>query len=87
MSHILYQILKIILSTFKKHNEIFKKHNEKIDNPLIRIYVNKIKKIKNKKKELHLKLKQDIYYLELLTPERMKLLRSTENKITKDKNG
>ena len=55
MSHILYQILKIILSTFKKHNEIFKKHNEKIDNPLMRIYVNKIEK-----KELHLKLKQDI---------------------------
>ena len=27
------------------------------------------------------------YYLELLTPETMKLLRSTENKITKDKNG
>ena len=48
MSHILYQILKIILSTFKKHNE-------KIDNPLMRIYVNKIEK-----KELHLKLKQDI---------------------------
>ena len=27
------------------------------------------------------------YYLELLTPETMKLLRSTESKITKDKNG
>ena len=27
------------------------------------------------------------YSLELLTPETMKLLRSTENKITKDKNG
>ena len=27
------------------------------------------------------------YYLELLTPETMKLLESTENKITKDKNG
>ena len=27
------------------------------------------------------------YYLELLTPETMKLLRSTEEKITKDKNG
>ena len=26
------------------------------------------------------------YYLELLTPETMKLLGSTENKITKDKN-
>ena len=27
------------------------------------------------------------YYLELLTPETMKLLGSTNNKITKDKNG
>ena len=27
------------------------------------------------------------YYLELLTPETVKLLRSTENKTTKDKNG
>ena len=27
------------------------------------------------------------YYLELLTPETMKLLGSTKNKITKDKNG
>ena len=27
------------------------------------------------------------HYLELLTPETMKLLGSTENKITKDKNG
>ena len=27
------------------------------------------------------------YYLELLTPESIKLLGSTENKITKDKNG
>ena len=27
------------------------------------------------------------YYLELLTPETMELLGSTENKITKDKNG
>ena len=28
-----------------------------------------------------------MYYLELLTPETMKLLGSTQNKITKDKNG
>ena len=38
------------------------------------------------KLELHLKLKNR-YYLELLTPETMKLLGSTESKITKDKNG
>ena len=36
--------------------------------------------------ELHLKLKTG-YYLELLSAETMKLLGSTESKITKDKNG
>ena len=36
MDHILYQIFKIILSMF------YKIRNEKIDNPSIRIYVNKI---------------------------------------------
>ena len=35
---------------------------------------------------LHLKLKKG-YSLDLLTPETMKLLGSTENKIIKDKNG
>ena len=38
------------------------------------------------KTELHLKIKNG-YYLELLTPETMKLLGSTNSKITKDKNG
>ena len=59
---------------------ILKKHGEDIDKPSIQIYVNKIEnrdtfKIKNG------------YSLELLTPETMKLLGSTKNKITKDKNG
>ena len=59
---------------------ILMKHSENVDNPSMRIYVNKIEngitfKIKNR------------YYLELLTPETMKLLGSTESKITKDKNG
>ena len=36
--------------------------------------------------QLHLKLKNG-YYLELLTPETMKFIGSTECKITKDKNG
>ena len=59
---------------------IFKKHSESVDNPSIKIYVNKIEnrvtfKIKNR------------YYLKLLTPETMKLLRSTKSKRTKDKNG
>ena len=37
--------------------------------------------------ELRLKLKASRYYLELLTPETMKLLGSAESKITKNKNG
>ena len=59
---------------------ILKKHSESVDNPLIRIYVNRIENritFKNK----------NGYYLELLTPETMKLLGSDENKIAKDKNG
>ena len=74
MSHILYHIFKIILSIFKK------KHNEKIDNTSIRINVNKIEN------RITLKIKTG-YYLDLLTPDTMKLLGSIENKITKDKNG
>ena len=57
-----------------------KKHNECVDNPPIRIYVNKIENI------ITFKIKSG-YYLELLTPETMKLLGSTESKLTKDKNG
>ena len=51
-----------------------------IDNASIRIYVNKTEK------RITLKVKTR-YYLELLTPGTMKLLKGTENKITKDKNG
>ena len=36
--------------------------------------------------ELQIRIKSG-YYLELLTPETMKLLGSTESKLTKDKNG
>ena len=46
----------------------------------MKIYV---KKIENR---VTFKIKKG-YYLELLTPETMKLLGSTESKITKDKNG
>ena len=59
---------------------ILKKHSESIDNPSIRIYINKIEN------RITFKIKNG-YYLELLTPETMKLLGSAENKITKDKNG
>ena len=49
-------------------------------NPSIRIYVNKIEN------RITFKIKSG-YYLKLLTTETMKLLGSTESKITKDKNG
>ena len=59
---------------------ILKKHSESVDNPSIKIYVNKIEN------RITFKIKNG-YYLELLTPETMKLLGSTESKITIDKNG
>ena len=59
---------------------ILKKHSESVDNPSIRIYVHRIEN------RITFKIKSG-YYLELLTPETMKLLGSTESKITKDKNG
>ena len=60
---------------------ILKKHEENNDNPSIRIYVNIIEN------RIAFKIKNG-YSLELTwTPETMKSLRSTENKITKDKNG
>ena len=59
---------------------ILKKHGENIDNVSVKVYVNKIEK------RITFKIKNG-YILELLTPEKIKLLGSTENKITKDKNG
>ena len=58
---------------------ILKKHSESVDNPSIRIHVNKIEN------RITFKIKNG-YYLELLTPETMKLPGNAENKITKDKN-
>ena len=58
---------------------ILKKHRESVDNPSIRMYINRIEN------RITLKIKNG-YYHELLTPETMKLLESTESKITKDKN-
>ena len=74
MDHILYQIFKITLSIFKK------KHGKNVDKTSIRIYVNKIGN------KITFRIKTG-YCLELLTPETMKLLGSTENNIIKDKNG
>ena len=59
---------------------IFKKHGENTDKLSVQIYVNKIEN------RITFKIKNG-YSLELLTPETMKLLGSTKNKITKDKNG
>ena len=58
---------------------ILEKYRQDIDEPSVQIYVNKTEnritfKIKNR------------YSLEFLAPETMKLLGSTENKITKNKN-
>ena len=52
-----------------------KKHSKNTDNPSIRIYVNKIEN------RITFKSKNG-YYLKLLTTETMKLLASTESKIT-----
>ena len=59
---------------------IVKKHSENVDNPSIKIYVNKIEN------SVIFKLKKGSY-LELSTPETMKLLGISKSKITKDKNG
>ena len=59
---------------------ILKKHSESVDNPSIRVYINRIGN------RITFKIKSG-YYLELLTPETMKLLGSTASKINKDKNG
>ena len=59
---------------------IIKKHSENVDDSSIKIYVNKIENRVTFKIEIG-------YYLEILTPETMKLLGSTESKVTKDKNG
>ena len=59
---------------------ILKKHGEDIDKLSIQIYE---KKIENR---VTFKIKNG-YSLELVTPETMKSSGSTENKITKDKNG
>ena len=57
-----------------------KKHGKNSINPWIRIYINKIEN------KITFKFKTG-YYLELLTPEKMKLLVSAKSKITKAENG
>ena len=60
-------------------NVFKKKHGKKSDNPSIRIYLNIIEN------RITFKIKTG-YYLELLTPETIKLLESTKSKINKHKN-
>ena len=50
------------------------------DNPPLRVYVNKIENKITFRKKIG-------YYLQLLTPETIKLLGSTKSKIIKDENG
>ena len=58
---------------------IIKKHETLTGNPLVQIYVNRIK---NK-----IVFKKTVYKIELLTPETMKLLGSTKKDVDKDKDG
>ena len=60
-------------------NYIIKKYKAVTDNPTIRTYPIKIKN------RITFEIKKE-YYLELLTPKTMKLLGSTKDKITKNKN-
>ena len=59
---------------------ILKKHGENIDNSSVKIYVNEIEN------RITFRIKNGCS-LEILKPETMKLLGSTENKLKKDKNG
>ena len=59
---------------------ILKELRENIDNPSVKIYVNEIEN------RITFRIKNG-YSPKLLTPETMKLLGNSENKITKDKNG
>ena len=59
---------------------ILKKDETVADNPSTKIYVNKIES------RITFNIKTG-YYLELLTPETMKLLGSTKSQLNKDKNG
>ena len=53
---------------------------KKIDNPSVRIYINKIEN----RNTFEIKMR---YYLEFLNPEKMKLSGSTNSKITKSERG
>ena len=67
MDHILYQLFKIILSVF------LKKDGENINNPSVRIYLNKIEN------RVTFKIKTE-YYLEVLTPGKLNYLEALKIK-------
>ena len=73
MDHIFIRYSRLFLICIKKYGE-------KTVNPSIRIYINKIEN------RITFKIKTG-HYLKLLTPETMKLLGSTNSKITKNENG
>ena len=73
MDYVLYQIVSRLFWIN------IKKHTEKTDNSAIRICVNKIEN------RITFKTKRG-YYLELLTPETMKLLGGTKSKMVKNEN-
>ena len=75
-----YQMDLILYHIQDYFEYILKKHGEHIDKPSIQIYVNKIEN------RVTFKIKNG-YSLKVLTSETMRLLGSTKNKITKDKNG
>ena len=74
MDHILYQIFRVIFSISAK------KHETVADNPPTKICLNKVKN----RVTVTINTR---YYTKLLMPKMKKLLRSTENKLTKDENG
>ena len=80
---ILNQKFKISAPAWSKYSlfwTCFKRHEDKADNLSIRIYVNKIEN------RIKFKIKKG-YYLELVIPEKMKLLGRTKTRITKNQNG
>ena len=81
MIHLIHLMVLILLPTFKiTLNLSPKKHKTLTGNPPIQICPNKINdRIVSKIKSA--------YKLELLTPEKMKLLGSTKKDVDKDKNG
>ena len=78
MDHILYEISEIILSISSKKKKKIKKNETQIDNPPIRIYVNKIGN------GVTFKIKTE-HYLQLFMLATMKLPGSTKVKALKMK--